>query len=169
MQSQQLRFGSWSVVAALSAALAGCSSAPTTAPAQRVADPLNLAIAKLDHAVFDAFNKCSDEDQREKFGEFFAKDAESYRESGATFGRKALVADVEKNYCGKQRRVLVDTSLKVYEVEGFGAIETGQHRFCSMDGKRCGSRSQFTLVWRKDDDGWQITRALGYGQQEQGE
>jgi hypothetical protein len=151
-------------LALLCAALAGCSSAPTTAPPTRVADPLDLAIAKLDHAVFDAFNKCSDPEQLELHKGFFDKDVEFYHDTGGvTWTRKQMLANTEKNACGKYRRELIDASLRVFPVKDFGAIAKGRHRFCSMDGKQCEGQAEFTIVWRKDDDGWQITRVLSYG------
>ncbi len=154
-------------VAALCAALTACSTAPATvsaAQAARVADPLDLAIAKLDHAVFDAFNRCSDEEQLKLHAGFFAKDVEFYHDTGgATFTRKAMLANTEANACGKFRRELIDGSLRVYPIKDYGAIETGRHRFCSADGKKCEGQAEFTIVWRKDEDEWQITRVLSYG------
>lgn len=154
-------------IAALCATLSACSTAPATvsaAEASRVADPLDLAIAKLDHAVFDAFNKCADPEQLELHGSYFDKGVEFYHDTGGvTFSRKAMLANTEKNACGKYRRELVDSSLRVYPVKDFGAIETGRHRFCSMDGKKCDGQAEFTIVWRQDEDEWQVTRVLSYG------
>lgn len=151
-------------VATLIATLSACSTAPATAPAARVADPLDLAIAKLDHAVFDAFNKCSDPEQLELHAGFFDKDVEFYHDTGGvTWTRKAMLANTEQNACGKYRRVLVAGSMRVYPVKGFGAIETGRHRFCSADGKKCEGQAEFTIIWHKDGAEWRITRVLSYG------
>lgn len=156
-----------SILMALCATLSACSTAPATvsaAQASRVADPLDLAIAKLDHAVFAAFNRCADKEQLKLHGGFFDKDVEFYHDTGgATFGRKTMLANTEQNACGKYRRELIEGSLKVYPIKDFGAIAQGRHRFCSIDGKKCEGQAEFTIVWRKDDDKWSITRALSYG------
>ena len=152
------------VVTALSALLAACATGPSTAPAARVADPLDLAIAKLDHAVFDAFNRCADPEQLKLHAGFFDKDVEFYHDTGgATFSRKAMIENTEKNACGKYRRKLIEGSLRVYPIKDFGAIALGRHRFCTIDGKRCEGQADFTIVWRKDDAKWSITRVLSYG------
>lgn len=152
------------LVVALCTLLSACASGPATAPAARVADSLDLAIAKLDHAVFDAFNRCADAEQLKLHASFFDKDVEFYHDTGgATFSRKAMIANTEQNACGKFRRKLIEGSLRVYPIKDFGAIAQGRHRFCSIDGKKCEGQADFTIVWRKDDDAWLITRALSYG------
>jgi len=164
MKNLPLRLLAAASATVLCAALTACSSAPTTAAPTRVADPLDLAIAKLDHAVFDAFNKCGDPEQLELHAGFFDKGVEFYHDTGgATFSRKAMLANTEKNACGKFRRELIDSSLRVYPIKDYGAIETGRHRFCSMDGKKCEGLAEFTIIWHKDDDEWLITRVLSYG------
>lgn len=152
------------ILAGCCALLTACATGPSTAPAARVADSLDLAIANLDHAVFDAFNRCSDKEQLKLHGSYFDKDVEFYHDTGgATFSRKAMLANTEKNACGKYRRVLIDNSLRVYPIKDFGAIETGRHRFCSQDGRQCEGQAEFTIVWQKDDADWRITRVLSYG------
>lgn len=159
------------LLAMVTSMLGGCVSAPATvsaAQASRVADPLDLAIAKLDHAVFDAFNRCSDKEQLKLHERFFAKDVEFYHDTGGvTFSRKAMIANTAANACGKFRRELIDDSLRVYPIKDFGAIETGRHRFCSQDGKQCEGQADFTIVWHKDDEQWLITRVLSYGHRPQ--
>ena len=156
-----LRTASLAVGCAL---LAACAMGPSTAPAARVADQLDLAIAKLDHAVFDAFNRCGDPEQLKLHGSYFAKDVEFYHDtSGATFGRKAMLANTEQNACGKYRRELIDGSLRIHQIKGYGAIAQGRHRFCSIDGKQCEGQAEFTIIWHKDDERWLISRVLSYG------
>jgi Domain of unknown function (DUF4440) len=152
------------LIALCCALLTACATGPSTAPAARVADPLDLAIAKLDHAVFDAFNRCSDKEQLKLHEGFFASDVEFYHDTGGvTFSRKAMIANTKANVCGKYRRELIDGSLRVYPVKDFGAIEQGRHRFCSLDGKKCEGQAEFTIIWQKDDAEWRITRVLSYG------
>lgn len=167
MKAPLSRLFAASILTALCALLSACSTAPATvsaAQSARVADPLDLAIAKLDHAVFDAFNRCADEEQLDAYADFFDKGVEFYHDNaGATFDRKVMIANTEKNACGKYRRELIEGSLRVFPIKDYGAIAQGRHRFCSIDGKKCEGQAEFTMVWRKDDDRWQITRALSYG------
>jgi hypothetical protein len=62
------------------------------------------------------------------------------------------------------RRDLVDGTLEVYPIANYGAIETGAHTFCHVEGGRndCGT-FRFLHVWRKKNGRWQITRAVSYG------
>jgi hypothetical protein len=152
------------ILASACALLSACATGPSTAPAARVADSLDLAIAKLDHAAFDAFNRCADPTQLDLYADFFDKDVEFYHDTvGATFSRKAMIANTEQNACGKFRRKLIEGSLRVYPIKDFGAIAQGRHRFCTIDGKKCEGQADFTIVWHKDDEKWLITRALSYG------
>ena len=136
------------------------------AGATRVAappDPLYQSILALDTAAFDAFNHCSDASQLEKYARYFAKDVEFYHDNaGFTRGRDRMIADTRRNVCGKYRRELDLATLRVYAIEGFGAIAQGTHRFCHFDSDTCEGVGEFTLVWRQEDGQWRITRALSY-------
>ncbi len=62
------------------------------------------------------------------------------------------------------RRELVPGSLQVFPLPGYGALETGKHRFCHTEnGKADCGVFQFTQVWHKTDAGWRVTRELSYG------
>ena len=87
---------------------------------------LDRAITALDAALFDSYNKCD----LEKFASFFVEDVEFYHDQGGlTLGRAALTDSVKKNICGKTTRELVPGTLQVFYMNGYGAIETGVHRF----------------------------------------
>src|ERR1041385_6674181 len=86
---------------------------------------LDKAIAALDTALFDSYNRCD----LEKFSSFFVDDVEFYHDQGGvTLGRTALTDSVKKNICGKTTRELVPGSLKVFYMKGYGMLETGVHR-----------------------------------------
>ena len=66
---------------------------------------LDKAVAALDAALFDSYNRC----ELEKFASFFAEDVEFYHDQGGvTLGRAALTDSVKKNICGKVTRELHD-------------------------------------------------------------
>jgi len=87
---------------------------------------LDKAIATLDTALFDSYNRCD----LEKFSSFFVDDVEFYHDQGGlTLGKVALTDSVKKNICGKVTRELVPGTMQVYHMKGYGAIEMGIHRF----------------------------------------
>ena len=67
------------------------------------------------------------------------------------------------------RRELVLGSLEIHPIKGFGAIETGVHRFYAAEKgqiEKLSSEAKFVHVWQRKDKGWQITRIISYGHQE---
>ena len=124
-------------------------------------DELFRTIAALDTAVFDAFNRCD----LEKLGPYFAEDLEFYHDKGGvTRTRQGLVESVKQYICGKVRRELVAGTLEVYPMEGYGAIETGVHRFYhpGKDDVETPGEAKFVHLWQKKDGVWQITRVLSF-------
>ena len=116
-------------------------------------------IASLDRAVFDAYNTCD----LEKFASFFVDDVEFYHDKGGlTPGRQRLVESVKNNICGKVRRELVPTTLEVYPMDGYGALQTGSHVFCEMASKRCEGIARYIHLWQRKDGAWKITRVMSY-------
>lgn len=133
-------------------------------------DSLYQTISSLDSAVFDAFNRCLDPEQLDKHRHFFAKDVEFYHDTGGvTWTRAAMIANTEKYVCGKFRRELIPGSLTVYPIKDFGAIASGAHRFCHFELTKiqepCQGMAQFTTIWQKKANRWQITRVLSFGHQ----
>lgn len=122
---------------------------------------LAAAIAALDSALFDSYNKC----ELEKFSTFFVEDVEFYHDQGGvTLGRAALADSVKKNICGRVRRELVPGTLEVFYMKGYGAIEMGVHRFHHPgheDTEPVGE-GRFIHLWRYKDGAWRITRVMSY-------
>jgi len=122
---------------------------------------LDKAIATLDAALFDSYNRCD----LEKFASFFADDVEFYHDQGGvTLGRAALTDSVKKNICGKTTRELVPGTLQVHYMKGYGAVEMGVHRFHHPgheDTEGVGEAS-FIHLWQNKDGAWKITRVISY-------
>lgn len=147
--------------ALVSAALLAAASGSATAERQPAPSSLQAEIARADAEMFEAFNA---HDLDRAMG-WFARDLEFYHD------KNGLVSydGVKEGYRGLfaqdngMRRELVSGSLEVYPVKDFGAIEVGRHRFCHIEGGRneCGT-FKFTMVWRKQNGKWQVTRALSY-------
>ncbi|HMD83075.1 MAG TPA: nuclear transport factor 2 family protein [Terriglobia bacterium] len=122
---------------------------------------LDKAIATLDAALFDAYNRCD----LQKFASFFADDVEFYHDQGGvTLGKGDLTDSVKKNICGKVTRELVPGTMQVYHMKGYGAVEMGVHRFHHPgheDTEGVGE-GKFIHLWRYKDGTWKITRVISY-------
>ena len=126
-------------------------------------DALYQEMLALDTAMFDSFNKCNEPSEFRKHAAFFAKDVEFYHDvGGVTLGVDALMANTQKNVCGKFRRELDLQSFRVFPIPGYGAMTIGTHRFCHSP-TTCEGAGEFTSVWRRDGGVWRVTRALSYG------
>ena len=152
------------ITAALLGAL--CAAGGRTAELPSLAD----TIAELDRATFDAFNRCSEPAQLDRHAGFFAEDVEFYHDNGGvTWNRADMLENTRKYACGHFTRELIPGSLVVHPIKDFGAIEIGSHRFCQTASGQCEGLADFTIVWRKDETGWKITRVLSYGHRAQGD
>lgn len=149
-------------------ALLACGAAPvraeTPAAPSSSPEPLRDTIVGLDADVFAAFNACADPKQLARHAAFFANDVEFYHDNGGvTWSRRAMLAKTRRNVCGRYRRESVPGTLEVFPIQDFGALETGEHRFCRFDTGRCEGRAKFSIIWRRTAGGWRITRVFSYG------
>jgi hypothetical protein len=104
------------------------AGAQTFMPLDKIQNQADLdrTLTALDAALFDAYNKCD----LDKFASFVDENVEFYHDQGGlTLGRAALTDAVKKNICGRVTRELVQGTLKIYPMRGYGAIEMGVHRF----------------------------------------
>jgi uncharacterized protein (TIGR02246 family) len=149
-------FASWCV-------RAGAQSVPALENINSQAE-LDKAIAALDTALFDAYNRCD----LEKFASFFADNVEFYHDQGGvTLGKAALADSVKKNICGKVTRELVPGTLLVYHMKGYGAVEMGIHRFHHPGHEDTDpvGEGKFIHLWQYKDGAWKITRVISYDHQ----
>src|SRR2546428_960808 len=124
-------------------------------------EELDKAIATLDAALFDSYNRCD----LEKFESFFVDDVEFYHDQGGvTLGKTALTESVRNNICGKTTRELVSGTLQTYFMKGYGALEVGVHRFHhpGHDDKELLGEGKFIHLWQYKDGAWKITRVVSY-------
>jgi len=116
------------------------------------------AIAHMDSAYFDAYNRCD----MEKQASIFADSIEFYHDgSGLETSKKALLNAIKENICGKVTRVLVPGSIEVYPIPGYGAVEMALHRFINhAENDHLSKPDRFVVVWRYRNKQWQITRVI---------
>lgn len=121
---------------------------------------LDKAVAALDAALFDTYNRCD----LEKFATFFVDDVEFYHDQGGvTLGKQKLVESIQKNICGGDvRRELVPGSLEVYHMKAYGAVEIGVHRFYHPKTNSPAGEAKFVHLWQYKDGAWKITRVLSF-------
>lgn len=62
------------------------------------------------------------------------------------------------------RREVVDGSLRVYPIDGYGAVQAGEHRFIERGASHY-THARFTTLWQRHTDGWKVARALSYDHQ----
>lgn len=148
------------------------------APASRAAEGVPLPAAETlraeiharDLAFFDVqFEQCAPARMRE----MLTADVEFYHDKdGLTRGADAFVAGYvrmceqrRKPDGWRARRTLIESSLHVDPVPGFGAIETGEHTFHERRGEgpqKLVGRAKFAIVWQRAPDGWRLSRILSY-------
>lgn len=125
------------------------------------ATDLESDIAALDRGMFDAYNRCD----MDAFGDYLAANVEFYRDqSGELRGRREVRALLDNAGCGLTQRKLVDGSLAVYPIRGYGALETGINEFYRKGDPTQTpiDQSRFVMLWQLDDRGWSLTRAFSY-------
>ena len=142
---------------ALVALAAAAAPAPpvTLIPAQPA---LRAEIAARDSEFFDLYFLGCDP---ARLRTMITPDVEFYHDKGGFAFRnaEAMAADY------RSRRALVAASLTVDPVPGHGAIETGEHLFYERKGdgpEKLVGRARFAIVWKRDADGWKLSRALSY-------
>lgn len=115
----------------------------------------------MDSILFDAsFASCD----AAKANAIFADDVEFYHdEAGFAVGEQVrentrrLTAS-----CPGARgitRIVVPGSLRVYPIEGYGAVQVGVHRFDER-GAATSTLAQFVHLWRFQDGQWRLARVL---------
>lgn len=121
-------------------------------------DPLYQKIVGLDKKLFDAYNTCDIKTQ----DELMNQDLEFYHDqAGLSTSKEEVLQSIEKNICGKVTRTLVEGSIEVHEIKGFGAVEMGWHKFYNNQEPDAPSNpSKFITIWKNEGDAWTITQVI---------
>lgn len=165
------------MMSAAASLLAFLLAATATAadPAKPILPPaaeLYAQIAHEDAALFGAVFDACDADAVAKL---VTDDFEFYHDKwGQIAASGAQFVDLIRKQCQRQaqgidyraRRELVEGSLKVHPLAGYGAIETGLHRFYRLTpGKpdQMTETAEFFQLWRLEPDGsWKLARVFSY-------
>ncbi|WP_110827069.1 nuclear transport factor 2 family protein [Pedobacter nutrimenti] len=124
-------------------------------------------IAHLDSALFDAFNNR----KLETLKELFSEDLEFFHDQGGLTNYMQNIGSFEEAFKKdrKVRRELVAGSLEISPIKGYGAVETGIHRFYATEkGKKeqLSSEAKFAMIWREINGIWKMTRVISYAHHE---
>jgi ketosteroid isomerase-like protein len=112
----------------------------------------------MDAAYFTAYNACDLETQ----ANLLSDDLEFYHDQGGLNTSKSdIIKSIEANICGKVTRTLVEGSVEVHEIPGFGAVEIGFHTFFNNREPDAKSKpSRFITVWKRDGTAWKMHRIV---------
>jgi Domain of unknown function (DUF4440) len=143
------------------AAFVGLTVFSSAALAQSaVGSPLATTVATLDSTLFAAYNACD----MPAFSTLFAPNVEFYHDQGGvTTSRTQVIANTRRYICGKVRRELVAGTLEAHPIKDYGAIATGEHRFCELATGKCEGIAKFVIIWQQRSSGWRATRVLSFG------
>lgn len=115
-------------------------------------------ILDLDKRFFDAYNTCDLETQRQLISE----DVEFFHDKGGLATSKSQIIEaIKNNICGKVTRTLVSGSVEVYPIQGYGAVQIGEHKFFNNQEPDAKSiPSKFITIWKNDNGTWKMTRII---------
>ncbi|MBV8500445.1 MAG: nuclear transport factor 2 family protein [Paucibacter sp.] len=149
--------------ASASAPAPASASASTSAVTIPPEPELTRIVTELDRRHFGAFNSCD----VPTIEALYAPDTEFYHDlSGRVLDRAQLMAAIRKNICGKVQRRLIEGSLEVSPLAGYGAIEQGRQCFFRVGESNCVQQGRFFMLWKFDGTQWQLTRVVSYEHKE---
>lgn len=128
-------------------------AAPSTPPMS-----LYDSIVAMDAKWEDAYNKC----KLDVMEEIISEDLEFYHDQGGLLtSKKKLNEALKNNICGKVKRTLKKGSIEVYPINGFGAVEMGEHGFHPIeDASLPDHYAKFVHIWKREGGKWRITRVI---------
>lgn len=122
-------------------------------------DTLFATIKSLDARLFNAVNTCD----LSVLGSMVSDDLEFYHDqTGLSVGKAPFLEAIKQNICGKVQRVLIENTLEVYPLNGYGAVEIGIHRFQHPNDPGNVGDAKFVHIWHDDNGVWKITRVISY-------
>jgi hypothetical protein len=130
-------------------------------PEQVAKDELFKTIKAQDAALFEAYNTCD----LKTLGGMVTDDLEFYHDqTGLALGKQVFLDAIKENICGKVTRELMDSSLEVHPLKGYGAVEIGEHRFLHPWTQDHGvvGQARFVMLWQLRDGKWKVTRVISF-------
>ncbi|NMH88590.1 nuclear transport factor 2 family protein [Flavivirga algicola] len=128
---------------------------------------LQAIISYHDSIFWKGFNSCN----LNILKKYVSDDLEFYHDkNGLTKGAEAFLKISEKNLCSsknnwKLRREAVQSSIKIYPINNYGGIISGNHLFYITENNKpecLDGVAKFTHIWQLKDGLWKMTRVLSY-------
>lgn len=128
---------------------------------------IETIIKHHDSIFWKGFNSCD----LEIMTAYVSDDLEFYHDkSGLSVGKSNFIATTKKNLCNtasnwRLRRQVVKGSVKVFPLNNYGAIISGEHVFYVNHGNKpeyLDGIAKFTHVWHLKNGIWKMTRVLSY-------
>ena len=128
---------------------------------------LRDTILALDSALFDAFNSCD----LQRWRTYLDEQIEFYQDNDDVTMTRDQLEPSFRGRCdearvGRLQRELLQDSIDVHPIQGYGAVQLGTHRFWIVEegrAPRIASTPRFVHLWQNRDGRWQITRVISYG------
>ena len=124
-------------------------------------------IAYMDSVFFHAFNTRD----LNTLIPLLSEKLEFYHDMGGVTNYDQNIEAFKRTFANDRlvRRELVKSTLEVYPIKDFGAVETGIHRFYATEKgqqEKLSSEAKFIQVWQKKEGSWKLTRIISYGHEE---
>ena len=135
------------------------STFPAAAQSKAEQDALFKTVRGLDTKLFDAYNHCD----LATLGSMVSDDLEFYHDqTGLMVGKAPFLEAIQQNICGKVHRELLEDTLEVYPLKGYGAVEIGVHRFSHPGQPGNVGDAKFIILWHDIDGDWEVSRTISY-------
>ncbi|MGM9512960.1 nuclear transport factor 2 family protein [Roseateles sp. DB2] len=127
------------------------------------AGPLFDELARLDSLLFEAsFVSCD----AAKANALFAEDVEFYHDKDGLSTGEQVRENTRRltTACPARQgvvRTLIPGTLRVYPIQGYGAMQVGAHRFDER-GAPTSTVAQFVSLWRQQDGQWRLARVVSF-------
>ncbi|TDQ24035.1 nuclear transport factor 2 family protein [Tenacibaculum caenipelagi] len=127
-------------------------------------------ISRMDSLLFSAYNNA----EIDKYKSLISEDIEFFHDKNGLINSKKRIVDSFKKMTTKEKntaysitRILVENSLEIHQISGFGAIETGTHQFIETNGsnQKIITQAKFMHLWKKENGNWVITKVFSYDHQ----
>ena len=123
-------------------------------------EELEALILSKDSTFWQAYNQCD----VEVMASFLSEDLEFYHDkNGFTQGKSAMRESLSNGLCANGpslRREAKEGTVRVYPLNGIGAIISGEHLFYTGDKPE--SEARFTHIWTLNDNEWTMSRVISY-------
>lgn len=126
---------------------------------------ISRAIYHNDSLFWEAYNQCD----IERMATFLTDDVEFYHDKGGPiYTLEKFKENIRTGLCGKSdwhlRREELPGTVKVFAMNNYGGLISGEHVFYVSDGKKetLDGHGKFMQLWKFENNQWKMSRILSY-------